>query len=270
MLFLSSCKKETAPIPPPPDPVPGPARVPKVLLKDIVIPNLPSPFYHFEYNQDSLATKVDFASGFSIYQVLYNGNQISEMRNNVLAAVGNHDTLRYVYDNTGKLSSVHFINKDNVLYRHIFLTYDGDQVTQINWDHQSDNANFMIDRTATFSYQKDGNLHSITDQRAAQEGSPASTAVTTFDGYDDKINVDDFSLIHDTFQDHLFLFQGFRLQKNNPRTETFSGPTTSYTIDYTYTYNENGTPAIKAWNQQFTAGSMSGTTFKTTTTYSYY
>ena len=84
---LLSCKKQnTDPVQPPAD------AVKHVLLKDITIPNLPSPYYHFEYNADSLVTKADFSSGFTIYDVLYNGNSISEMRNNILV---NHDTLRY-------------------------------------------------------------------------------------------------------------------------------------------------------------------------------
>jgi len=57
-LLLASCKKDhttNPPTPPPPDPVK------KVLLKDITIPNLPSPYYHLEYNSDSMITKVDFS-----------------------------------------------------------------------------------------------------------------------------------------------------------------------------------------------------------------
>src|SRR5258708_6889866 len=90
-LLLAACRKDHTPLRPTPPPVSGPAK--KVLLKDIVIPHLPSPYYHFEYNSDSLATKVDFASGYSIYDVLYKGNTIAEMRNNIIV---NHDTLRYL------------------------------------------------------------------------------------------------------------------------------------------------------------------------------
>src|SRR5882757_5705843 len=112
-LLLASCKKDhttNPPTPPPPDPVK------KVLLKDITIPNLPSPYYHLEYNSDSMITKVDFASGFSIYDVVYSGNRIAEMRNNIIV---NHDTLRYLYDNAGKVFMINFINQENVLYRHV-------------------------------------------------------------------------------------------------------------------------------------------------------
>ena len=66
-----SCHKEKIGHPDPP--VTG---VAQVKLRDVVIRNLPSPYYHFEYNSDSMATKVDFASGFSIYDVVYNGSKI--------------------------------------------------------------------------------------------------------------------------------------------------------------------------------------------------
>src|SRR5580765_5972598 len=101
--ILFSCKKDNRPDPI--DPPAAPPNVPTkhVLLKDITIPHLPSPYYHFEYNADSLVTKADFASGFTIYDIFYSENKISEMRNNILV---NHDTLRYLYDNTGKVAMI--------------------------------------------------------------------------------------------------------------------------------------------------------------------
>src|SRR3984885_6296774 len=106
-LLLASCKKDYTTNPPPPPP---PDPVNKVLLKDITIPNLPSPYYHFEYNADSTVNRVDFDSGLTIYNVVYNGNRIGEMRNNVIV---NHDTLRYVYDGAHRLTSIRFINEAN-------------------------------------------------------------------------------------------------------------------------------------------------------------
>jgi hypothetical protein len=265
LLFIS-CRKDHTPnpgTPPPSEPVK------KILLKDITIPRLPSPYYHFEYNSDSLVTKVDFASGFSIYDVVYNGNKIGEMRNNIFV---NHDTLRYLYDNAGKLFMIKFVNQVNVLYRHVTFAYNGDQVKKIEWDHKEDNAGFLIDRTVTFTYLPDGNVKTITDHRPAQNGSPEYTSTRQFEQYDDKINVEDFSLIHDTYHDHLFLLQGFRLQKNNPGKETFSaGPgLTAYTVDYTYTYNSDNSPSSKTGALLFTAGSQSGQRFQTNTFYTYY
>ena len=117
VVVLLSCKKERRPTPDNPPVV----TTNHVLLKDITVPHLPSPYYHFEYNTDSLVTKADFASGFSIYDVLYNRDRISEMRNNILV---NHDTLRYVYDNAGKLVMIKFINTANVIISNPVISCD--------------------------------------------------------------------------------------------------------------------------------------------------
>src|SRR5436309_1894963 len=84
-----SCRKEHIPTPITTPPAP----VKKILLKDITVPHLPSPYYHFEYRPDSAVAKVSFASEYTSYEVVYSGNRISEMRNNIIV---NHDTLRYV------------------------------------------------------------------------------------------------------------------------------------------------------------------------------
>lgn len=268
VMFLVSCKKEySVKTSPPPTPPAEPVK--KVLLKDITVPRLPSPYYHFEYNSDSTVSKVDFASGFSMYNVIYDGNKISEMRNNIIV---NHDTLRYLYDPTGKLFMIKFINDENINYRHVAFTYEAAQVKEIEWDHRLDDGSFLIDRTLTFSYHPDGNLKTITEHRPAISGSPESTTTRQFEQYDDKINVDDFGVIHDTYHDHLFLLQGFRLQKNNPGKESFSAAPgqTAYTIDYTYTYNNDSTPSSKMGDLLFTDGADKGKRFQSSEFYSYY
>jgi len=266
MSLLVSCRKDHTNNPHNPPP---PAPVKKILLKDITIPHLPSPYYHFEYNSDSMVTKADFASGFTIYDVLYTGNKIAEMRNNILV---NHDTLRYLYDNAGKVFMIKFINQANVLYRHVTFSYNGDLVKEIEWDHKEGSAGFLIDRTLTFTYHPDGNVKTITEHRPAQSGSPELTSIRQFEQYDNKINVEDFSLIHDGIHDHLFLLQGFRLQKNNPGKETFSAGAglTAYTVNYTYTYNSDQTPSSKTGDLLFTDGSDAGKRFRTNAAYTYY
>lgn len=262
--MLVSCKKEHIPVPVEQPPLP----VKHILLKDITIPNLPSPYYHFEYNSDSSVTKAGFASGFTMYDVLYKGNKIDEMRNNIII---NHDTLRYVYDDAGKLALIKFINSANVLYRHVFFTYEGNQIKEIEWDHKEGNAGFLIDRTLSFTFYSDGNVKTITERRPALSGSPEYLSVKTFEQYDDKINVDDFSLIHDTYHDHLFLPQGFRLQKNNPKKEKLSVNSTDlYAIDYTYTYNADKTPSNKAGDFLYLSGQYAGQRFQTNSFYTYY
>lgn len=261
-LFLFSCKKSHTP-----DPViPEPAG-PKVLLKDIIIPGIPSPYYHFEYSADSTVSKADFSSGLAIYDVLYKGGKISEMRDEIIV---NRDTLRYAYDNAGKVTTIAFIDDDDgSIYRHAVFSYNGNQVKEIAWDHKA-GTGFAIDRTLTFTYFPDGNLKTISEHRLPVGGSPEENNTREFAQYDDGINVDDFDLAHDGINDHLFLFQGFRLQKNNPKKETFTGGTISYTVDYIYTYNNDHTPSLKTGTLTYTAGPDAGKTFPVSTNYTYY
>jgi hypothetical protein len=263
--LLFACRKQHTTNPPAPPPQ-GPVK--KVLLKDITIPNVPSPFYHFEYNTDSMVTKADFSSGFTMYDVLYSGNKIMEMRNNIFV---NHDTLRYSYVDD-QISMITFINDANEIYRHAAFTYDGNQVKQIEWDRKVGAAGFLIDRRLTFTYYPDGNVKTIVENRPSINGSAELNSTRLFEQYDDKVNVDDFSLIHDGIHDHLFLLQGFRLQKNNPRKETYLGGVglISYTVDYTYSYNSDNTPSIKTGDLLFTVGADAGHRFQTHTAYTYY
>lgn len=262
--ILLSCKKEHGT-----DPAKPPIAAGKhILLKDIVIPNLPSPYYHFEYNPDSLVAKADFASGFSTYDILYSGGRITDMRNNIIV---NHDTLRYIYDNTGKVALIKFINDSNVVYRLAFFSYNGDQIKEIEWDQKEGNVGFIIDRTLKFTFYPDGNVNTITENRPPLNNVPEYTSVTTFEQYDDKINVDDFSLIHDGFHDHLILPQGFRLQRNNPKKESLSvNGTDLYTNSYTYSYNSDNTPSRKTGDFVYLSGPDAGKRFETNSFYTYY
>ena len=268
IVILFACKKDQIhPMTDPPIVPPNPSAK-HILLKDITAPQLPSPYYHFEYNADSLPSKVDFASGFSMYDIVYSGDKIAEMRNNIIV---NHDTLRYSYDSAGKLAMIKFINESNVVYRLVFFYYNGDLINKIEWNIKEGNVGYYIDRRVTFDFYPDGNLKTMTDYRAAFNGSPEQTLTTLFEQYDGKINVDDFILTHDQYHDHLFLPQGFRLQKNNPAKETFSvNGVTFYTNDYTYVYNTDNTPSNKKGNFIYQSGSDSGKVFETNASYTYY
>jgi hypothetical protein len=239
----------------------------KVLLKDIIIPHLPSPYYHFEYGPDSLINKTNFASGYFIYDVFYNNNRISEMRNNILV---NHDTLRYVYDINGRVVTVNFIDQNNVLKRHVVFTYDAGKVSRILWDHKANDGEFITDRTLSFTYHPDGNLKDMTDYRPAIPGAEEINFATHFDNYDDKVNVDDFTLIHDGIHDHFLILPGLQLQKNNARKEWVTGITDQYTVEYNFTYNADDTPVLKSGEFTFTSGSQAGQKLNVSTSYSYY
>ena len=98
---------------------------PAVLLRDVVIPNLPSPYYHFEYDATGRVTAASFASGFTMYQVIYQGDRISELRNNTL---GNQDRLEYTYDGAGRVTRIDYVRPNDSVFTRLALTYAGEKL----------------------------------------------------------------------------------------------------------------------------------------------
>ena len=111
VLACSGESGTTAPPLPPPPPPPPPAAV---LLRDIEIPRLPSPYYHFEYDAAGRITTLSFASSFFTYDVRYDSNgRISEMRNITLAT---GTSLVYAYDDAGRVVAVRYVDSNGVTF----------------------------------------------------------------------------------------------------------------------------------------------------------
>jgi len=260
VLACSGGPDATAPEPPVP---PAPA----ALLKDIVVPNLPSPYYHFEYDATGRVRVASFASGFTMYDVRYEGDRIQEMENNT---AGNRDRLVYSYDQAGRVSLIEYVDSNGLVYAIVSLSYDGERLTRLERARRVDSG-FIIDKTMSFAYYPDGNLMEIADHRPPIEGrQDETTTVDRFEQYDGKINVDGFSLIHNEFFDHLVLLTGVRLQKGNPARESFTGDGVNYMVDYTYTYDERNRPLTKNGDLVFTNGPDAGHRFQTRSVFSYY
>src|SRR4051794_19939507 len=85
---LFACRKQK--------PNPEPVIPQSVFLKEIILSNLPSPYYHFDYDASGGIQKAGFASGQFNYTVQYNGRRINEVKN---TSLGNNDRLQYVYEN---------------------------------------------------------------------------------------------------------------------------------------------------------------------------
>ena len=216
--FFISCKREKGTV----GEMPPPPPVPTVFLKEIVIPGLPSPYYHFEYDGTGKTSVGAFASGLMHCNILYdNTGRITEMRN---VGVANRDTLKYYYDNTGKAIAIHYIDIAGRVYVKVSLTYEGRKLVQLERKRiLAGVGDFVTNKIMTFSYYADGNLKEITDHRPAVDGQPETTLNTRFEEYDDKINVDDFGILHNDFFDDFWLLPGITLQKNNPRKEIVTG-----------------------------------------------
>src|SRR6185503_14100156 len=185
--LASSCGRDAGPT----APVDQPPPTSTVLLKDIVIPNLPAPFYHFEYDGGGRVVFASFASDFTRYDVTYDNGRLSEMRNNILV---NHDRLEYVYDEAGRVGAVKYRDSNGVVFTVLFFTYDGQRLTGIERERKV-TGGFIIDKTMSMTYYGDGNLRELTEHRPAIEAlQDETTTVDRFELYDDKINVDAFSL----------------------------------------------------------------------------
>jgi hypothetical protein len=258
---LASCGADSGATAPPPPP-------PPVLLKDVVIPHLPSPYYHFAYDAMGRVAAASFASDLRAYDVTYTGDRIREMRNNVVA---NGDRLVYVYDDAGRVGAIRYVDSNGVTFTLLIFSYDGPRLTGLERDRRVEGG-FIIDKTMSFSYYPDGNLLELTEHRPAIDGrQDETTTVDRFERYDDKINVDGFSLIHDDFFDHLVLLPGVQLQKGNPGRLTHTGnDQVNHQVDYTYTYDDRNRPLAKSGDLVFLNGPNAGQRFQTRSEFSYY
>jgi len=261
-IVLSSCQKYNGTYTPP---TPRPAAQP-VLIKDIVVANLPSPYYHFEYAADGKISFVSFASDLTRYAVKYDGGRLVQMVNNSL---GNTDKVDYFYDNTGKVNLVTYTDATGAVYVKNHLTYQGDKLISLERERIQGGV-FKVNKTMTFTYQADGNLSQILQHMPALQGAPEQSFIDHFEQYDDNVNTDGFELLHGDFFDHLVLLPGVKLQINNPRKISHTGDGDNYTVNYTYTYNDRHQPLIKTGEVTIQTGAQAGQVVQIQSVISYY
>src|SRR3954471_12873233 len=141
-MVLAGCGSDTGTtdvLPPPPPPPPPPS----VLLKEIQVPSLPSPYYHFEYDASGRVKIASFASDFTIYAITYAGGRIKDLTNTTL---GNRDRLDYVYDDLGRVKLVKYVKPDQSISTLVQLTYDGQKLTGLSRQRTLAGV-FVMDKT---------------------------------------------------------------------------------------------------------------------------
>ena len=244
----------------------GGGGTPPVLLKDVDVTSLPSPYYHFTYDSGGRITTASFASGLFSYDVRYQGDRISELDNN---ALGNSDRLQYVYDAAGRVETVNYRNAADSVFERVRLTYDGDRLIQLDRERTLQGV-LTLEKTLSFSYDQAGNVQDIVDHRPAVNGQPETTTIDHFEQYDGNVNVDAFGLIHNDFFDHVVLLPTVQLQKGNPARETFTTGHVNYRFDYTYTYDGEKRPLVKGGTATILSGPDSGRVIPLHTAFSYY
>jgi hypothetical protein len=248
--------------PPPPPPT-------RVLLKDILVEHLPSPYYHFDYDTAGRIAHASFASATDDFTVNYIGERIKELTNN--GGIGERDRIVYAYDDAGRVGGVRYVDRNGVTYTVVVYTYDGDKLTGVERSQRVPGS-LIIDKTMTLAYYPDGNLQTLTEHRPAIAGlQDETTNVTRFEEYDTGTNVDGFGLIHDDFFDHFVLLPGVQLQRNNPRRETRTGDGLTYSVEYTYGYDTDGKrPLTKRGDLVITGGGTVGLHVPIGSAFTYY
>ena len=260
-----ACAKDAGPTVPTLPPEPPPPTV--VQLKDIVVPHLPAPYYHFAYDANGRIDSVSFASDFTMYGVHYAAQRISELQNNIIV---NHDRLVYVYDPAGRVTDVNYTNATGAVFTRVHLGYTGNKLTMLTRERMAATG-FVTDKTMTFAYWPDGNLMDLTIHRPAIDGfQPDQTYTDHYDNYDAGINVDAFGLVHDDFFDHLVLLPNALFQKNNARRVTRTGDADNFRVDYTFIYDSANRPLSKTGDLVYVTGPLAGRHFDDSATYSYY
>jgi len=261
MLAALSCRRgnEPKPVPPPASDV--------IRLKDVNIAHLPSPYYHFVYDNAGLITAASFSDSLAFYDVSYNADKkISRMQDKSPA---NKDVLQYQYDN-GDVSVITITDRNGVTYAHGFFDYNyTHQLISVEWEIKVEGG-FQVERTLNLSYHPDGNVKDITTHIHALGSQTDIAFTTTYSDYDDKKNVDGFSLLNPDQNHHLYLLPAVTLQKNNPRREVRTGGGNTYTVDYTYTYDSKARPIIQNGDFEWTSGSDAGKHTQLHTDYTYY
>jgi hypothetical protein len=258
---LTACGSDRISAPPPPPPPAG------ALLKDVEYTRLPSPYYHFEYDDAGKISSASFASGLATYSLHY---QTDDRIHDIDVAAGTVDRMFYTYDDAGHVVAIRNRNAAGDNTQLWFFNYDGNRLTSIERD-RAVTGGFIVELTMGFVYGPDGNLLEMGQHYPAIEGfQTEQTFVDVFERYDNKVNVDDFDLLHPGFFDKLILLPGVKLQVNNPGRVVHIGDGPQYTVDYTYTYNDQNQPLTRSGTLLFVTGPNAGQTFTVDAAYSYY
>ncbi|HEV8508505.1 MAG TPA: hypothetical protein VGQ53_24085 [Chitinophagaceae bacterium] len=258
---IVACHKDPV-IPPEP-----PIAAAGLKVKDISERNLPSPYYHFEYDDSGKITLLNYQSGLRIFEIKYNGENIVSMENRV-GPVGDIK-LEYVYVN-GEFVGIKVKNRNGEVVENCIVSYNSShQLQEIEWDISDGSTGFLIEQTLTYSYYPDGNVMEVVTHNYPI--APQTEAIYTdrFENYDDHVNADGFSLANNSTHEPILL-PGTKIQLNNPRRIIRTGDGINFEINFTYTYDSKGRPTVKTGDVLSTNGSNAGQHFQSQSTFSYY
>lgn len=254
IVLIASCKKSIDDSKPSTPPLTDKRTV---LLKEVLIERLPSPYFQFTYNDSNFVTNINYASNLIRWQLQYENGRVKKMINTL-----NNDFLVYNYTE-GRVASIRHISAQDgkPAWRYDFTYNNIGQLEEIRWwAFPVPGGDSVLDRKVLLQYQADGNLSKYDDYRRSLSGDFSLTITVELKDYDQGVNVDDFYLLKDFFDDLLFLPQ-VKLQKNNPRQLTWHGVDEDIIFNYSYQYDNNKLPLEKDYTILVTRGTNAGSQF---------
>jgi hypothetical protein len=234
-----------------------------VLLKEVISQTLPNPYFHFAYDSLHYVKQINFAAGFSVYNVEYENRRVKKMIN---TTTGNFLLYSYRNKQVAEINEFSALTGDKI-FSYRFAYNNSNQLTQVLWFDFSNGSAGNLFKKSELTYLPDGNL-SIIDHFSISAGQVTWVKTIQFSQYDDKTNVDDFYLLGDFFDSFLFLPQ-VKLQKNNPGKQLITAPEGDCEIVYTYCY-ENNLPVEKTSVLLEREEDGNGVPVKTASLFSYY
>jgi hypothetical protein len=259
-----SCRKDNIQNSPPPvdEPV-SDART--VLLKSIVEPGVPNPYFSLSYDANGFATGITFADSMHIYQLSYKNKRVDKVINTTF-----NQSLQYYY--SGKhVSYISQVNGEGIKISSYSFHYNASGLLKtLMWFDFISDTDSVCTRKVQLDYTPGGNLSSYEDYRGNESDHYALKLIAThtYSNYDNGVNVDDFGIFKEFFSQLLFLPQ-VKLQKNNPGVEIIQGVTTDLRLDYHYRY-QNGLPVEKSGTLKVTRGPNTGSEFPFSVQMNYY
>lgn len=262
--MLASCSKDEPATPAPlPLPVDTMSDARTILLKQVDEQRLPSPYFHFTYDQSKFVTEIAFASALGVYKVEYENKRVKKLTN-----TKNGRVLKYSYDK-GCVSVIdEFSLTGEKRFTYQLFYNDAGKLVKLDWIEFSDAANGVLFKRSNMSYHPDGNLATM-EVWLNNAGNLELSLKQEFSAYDNTTNVDDFYLLEEFFDSFLYLPQ-VKMQLNNPGKHIIKSSITTYDITYTYNFNSQQLPVKKSGVMIQTKGPEQGKTINIGSTYSYY
>lgn len=258
LLLVSCSKKEKLPTLPTPAPVTD-ART--ILLKTVAEQSMPLQ-YKFVYDAEHYVTEINYANGFSIYNVMYENKRVKKVTNN-----WSRSYLLYQYQNGLVTHIDEFDSADHKLEDYQLQYNNAGKLTELTRKNYREDAAGVLYKKEKMIYHADGNLARL-EQYLLNNGTLKLMLAKDYSGYDNNTNIDDFYKLHGFLETFVFLPQ-VKLQVNNPRKEIVTTEANTFEITYSYEFS-NQLPVKKTGDMIQTRGNGNGQVFHFVNRYSYY